>query len=116
MNNTTVPYAFSISLNAPEDCRFAVTSSSITSCCEAQCNSMSSSVVSSWLYSSTNSSISLLSTSSPLILAKDTILLTTGSTGLSQTPQCHIRQHFPTNLLLVISSQAFSIILRQLTM
>ncbi|GBM20665.1 hypothetical protein AVEN_230247-1 [Araneus ventricosus] len=55
---------------ALEDCCFAVKSSSsdklssTTSFCETQCNSVSSSVVSSWLCSSTSLSISLLSTSS----------------------------------------------------
>ncbi|GBN00371.1 hypothetical protein AVEN_19380-1 [Araneus ventricosus] len=86
-------HAYSISLKAPKDCCFAVPSSSsdklssITSCYETQCNS--SSVVSSWLCSSTSSSISLLSSYRPLILAKDTISLTICSTGylLSQTPQ-----------------------------
>ncbi|GBN98591.1 hypothetical protein AVEN_13129-1 [Araneus ventricosus] len=71
--------------------------SSIASCCETQCNSIISSVVSSRLCSSTSSSISLpsTSTSSPLILAKHIISLTIDSTGylLSQIPQCQIRQH-----------------------
>ncbi|GBM72828.1 hypothetical protein AVEN_91809-1 [Araneus ventricosus] len=95
MYDATVSHVFSISLIAPEDCCFVVTShssdklSSITSCCEPQCNSISYSVVSSWLCSSTSSSISFLSNSSLLTLAKDTISLT-------PIPQCHIRQHSPT--------------------
>ncbi|GBM45376.1 hypothetical protein AVEN_270688-1 [Araneus ventricosus] len=98
MYDATVSNAF-FSLIALEDYCFAVTSSSdklssATSCCETQCNSISSSVISSgcalpqahqcsWL------SISFLSTSSPLVLAKGTITLIIDSTG-------HIRQHFPT--------------------
>ncbi|GBL87706.1 hypothetical protein AVEN_81329-1 [Araneus ventricosus] len=68
--------------------------SSITSCCETKCNSIRSSAASSWRSCSTSSSISLPSTSIPLILAKDTVSLTIDSRGLSQT-QCHIRQHSP---------------------
>ncbi|GBM63249.1 hypothetical protein AVEN_110936-1 [Araneus ventricosus] len=71
MYDATVSHAFSIFLIAPESCCFAVTSSSITSCCETPCNSAGSSTVGSC--SSTLSSMSLLSTSSLLILAKDAI-------------------------------------------
>ncbi|GBN47271.1 hypothetical protein AVEN_249558-1 [Araneus ventricosus] len=101
MYYATVSHAFNISLIAPEDFCFVVTSSSsdklfsTTSCFETQCSSISSSVVSSWLCSSTSSSISSLSTSSPLVLNKDTILLTIGSTVLFQIPQSNIRQRFP---------------------
>ncbi|GBN63854.1 hypothetical protein AVEN_52977-1 [Araneus ventricosus] len=81
MHDTTVSHAFSISLIARKDCYFAVTSSStdklssITSCCDTQCNSLSSSAVSSWLHSSTSLSISLLSTCSPLILARHNLVV-----------------------------------------
>ncbi|GBN92731.1 hypothetical protein AVEN_148462-1 [Araneus ventricosus] len=79
--------SFSISFIALEDCCIAVISSSsdklsfITSYCETQRNSTSSSVVNYWLCSSTSSPISLLSISSPLILAEDTISLSIGFTG-----------------------------------
>ncbi|GBM38271.1 hypothetical protein AVEN_17718-1 [Araneus ventricosus] len=82
----SVSHTFSISLIALEDCCCAVISSSvkfssIISCCETQYKFISSSVVRSWLWSSISSQISFLSTSNPLILAKDTISLTIGSTG-----------------------------------
>ncbi|GBN05560.1 hypothetical protein AVEN_201945-1 [Araneus ventricosus] len=58
--------------------------------CEAKCNSILSSVVSSWLCSSTSSSITWLSSSSPKILAKDTISLTADSTdAVSNSSNSH---------------------------
>ncbi|GBM69394.1 hypothetical protein AVEN_134427-1 [Araneus ventricosus] len=50
-----------------------------------------------WLCSSTSTPISLQSTSSPLILAKDTISLTMGSTGYClRLLNVTLRQHSPT--------------------
>ncbi|GBN00239.1 hypothetical protein AVEN_14283-1 [Araneus ventricosus] len=124
MYDATVSDAFSISLIALEGCCFAVTASSsgklfsITSCYETQCNSISSSVVSSWLCFSTSSSISLLSTFSPLIFSKDIISSTIDFTGyclrlLTVTFATLSGQSFfqvELKLLLVTPFQAFTLI------
>ncbi|GBM09566.1 hypothetical protein AVEN_29421-1 [Araneus ventricosus] len=78
------PHAFSIYLIAPTDRCFAVTPStsnklsSATSLYETQCNSVISLLVSSWLWSSSSSSI-LFSTYSPMILSKEIISLNASS-------------------------------------
>ncbi|GBM49555.1 hypothetical protein AVEN_1887-1 [Araneus ventricosus] len=99
MYDATVSHAFSISLIDLEDCSLTVTSSSdklssITTCCETQCNFVSSSVVSPWLCSSTIDMIAIHLQDLDVGQRHNLIDYRLHKV-VSHTPQCQILQHIP---------------------